>query len=281
MYDILELNKKLVSELKDIAKQLKIKKIDSLKKEDLIYKILDQQAISATGTKKENEFARKRRVRSRKKEVDTEAEKLTEIGENNNSYFKNDKEKLVNETIELLDKEQRMKNADERNRDMAKVDINNGLDIDKQEKKDVELPTIAKPEKRQPDKMYEFDGIISNSGVLEIMPDGYGFLRSSDYNYLNSPDDIYVSQSQIKLFGLKTGDTVKGTIRPPKEGEKYFPLIKVEEINGRDPDFIRDRIPFDYLTPLFPCASHPNQKRDPTHIYLYPYSPCKAGSYGS
>jgi len=84
------------------------------------------------------------------------------------------------------------------------------------------------------------------------MPDGYGFLRSADYNYLNSPDDVYVSQSQIKLFGLKTGDTVKGTIRPPKEGEKYFPLIKVEEINGRDPDFIRDRVQFDYLTPLFP-----------------------------
>jgi transcription termination factor Rho len=84
------------------------------------------------------------------------------------------------------------------------------------------------------------------------MPDGYGFLRSPDYNYLNSPDDIYVSQSQIKLFGLKTGDTIKGSIRPPKEGEKYFPLIKVDEINGRSPDFIRDRVPFDFLTPLFP-----------------------------
>jgi transcription termination factor Rho len=107
-------------------------------------------------------------------------------------------------------------------------------------------------ERRREDKLYEFEGIVSASGVLEIMPDGYGFLRSADYNYLNSPDDIYVSQSQIKLFGLKTGDTVKGTIRPPKEGEKYFPLIKVEEINGRDPDFIRDRVPFDYLTPLFP-----------------------------
>ncbi|MCK4989006.1 MAG: transcription termination factor Rho, partial [Bacteroidales bacterium] len=99
---------------------------------------------------------------------------------------------------------------------------------------------------------YDFEGLITNSGVLEIMPDGYGFLRSSDYNYLNSPDDIYVSQSQIKLFGLKTGDNVTGTIRPPKEGEKYFPLIKVEEINGRSPDYIRDRVPFDYLTPLFP-----------------------------
>jgi len=98
----------------------------------------------------------------------------------------------------------------------------------------------------------DFEGISSSAGVLEIMPDNYGFLRSSDYNYLNSPDDIYVSQSQIKLFGLKTGDTVKGTIRPPKEGEKYFPLIKVEKINGKDPDQIRDRIPFDFLTPLFP-----------------------------
>ena len=102
------------------------------------------------------------------------------------------------------------------------------------------------------DKYYEFDGIILNSGVLEIMPDGYGFLRSSDYNYLNSPDDIYVSQSQIKLFGLQTGDTVVGTVRPPKEGEKYFPLIKVEKINGKSPDAVRDRIPFDHLTPLFP-----------------------------
>jgi transcription termination factor Rho len=102
------------------------------------------------------------------------------------------------------------------------------------------------------EKPFDFEGIIYNTGVLEIMPDGYGFLRSADYNYLNSPDDIYVSQSQIKLFGLKTGDTIKGTIRPPKEGEKYFPLIKVDEINGRSPDYIRDRVPFDFLTPLFP-----------------------------
>ena len=131
---------------------------------------------------------------------------------------------------------------------------------------DIDQETIEKPpvvekesqeyyrrhDRRQTDKTFEFEGIITASGVLEIMPDGYGFLRSSDYNYLNSPDDIYVSQSQIKLFGLKTGDTVTGTIRPPKDGEKYFPLIKVEEINGRNPEFIRDRIPFDFLTPLFP-----------------------------
>jgi len=102
------------------------------------------------------------------------------------------------------------------------------------------------------DSQPNFDGIIVSEGVLETMPDGYGFLRSSDYNYLNSPDDIYVSQSQIKLFGLKTGDVVRGAIRPPKEGEKYFPLIKVERINGQNPNYVRDRVPFDYLTPLFP-----------------------------
>ncbi len=113
-----------------------------------------------------------------------------------------------------------------------------------------DIPEPVREEKRE--RVYDFEGIVANTGVLEIMPDGYGFLRSPDYNYLSSPDDIYVSQSQIKLFGLKTGDTIRGTIRPPREGEKYFPLIKVEEINGRTPDFIRDRVPFDYLTPLFP-----------------------------
>lgn len=110
------------------------------------------------------------------------------------------------------------------------------------------------PERKsiEKDKPYEFDNILTGTGVLEIMQDGYGFLRSSDYNYLSSPDDIYVSQSQIKLFGLKTGDVVEGVIRPPKEGEKYFPLVKVSKINGRDPAFVRDRVPFDHLTPLFP-----------------------------
>ena len=113
-------------------------------------------------------------------------------------------------------------------------------------------PRTPRFNERKGESSIEFDGIVSSEGVLEIMPDGYGFLRSSDYHYLNSPDDIYVSQSQIKLFGLKTGDTVRGSIRPPKEGEKYFPLIKVEKINGRNPEEVRDRIPFDYLTPLFP-----------------------------
>ena len=110
----------------------------------------------------------------------------------------------------------------------------------------------AQPQQAEREKQYDFDDILGGCGVLEIMQDGYGFLRSSDYNYLSSPDDIYVSQSQIKLFGLKTGDVVEGVIRPPKEGEKYFPLVKVSKINGRDPDFVRDRVPFEHLTPLFP-----------------------------
>lgn len=112
--------------------------------------------------------------------------------------------------------------------------------------------TQVAPEPKPVEKSYDFEGILTGVGVLEIMPDGYGFLRSSDYNYLTSPDDVYVSQSQIKLFGLKTGDVVEGPIRPPKEGEKYFPLVKVEKINGRSPEYVRDRVPFDHLTPLFP-----------------------------
>ncbi|NVO20352.1 MAG: transcription termination factor Rho [Bacteroidetes bacterium] len=128
--------------------------------------------------------------------------------------------------------------------------------------------------KPREDYLWEFEGIVACEGVLEIMPDGYGFLRSSDYNYLNSPDDVYVSQSQIKLFGLKTGDTIKGTIRPPKDGEKYFPLVKVETINGRTPEEIRDRIPFDYLTPLFPekkfrLTGHPGSTMSTRIIDLF------------
>ncbi len=122
---------------------------------------------------------------------------------------------------------------------------------EKQEAYEVKPQQQPSPQRHE-EMISEFDGVVQAEGVLEIMPDGYGFLRSADYNYLNSPDDIYVSQSQIKLFGLKTGDTILGMIRPPKNGEKYFPLVKVDKINGRNPDEVRDRIPFDFLTPLFP-----------------------------
>ncbi|MBN2524701.1 MAG: transcription termination factor Rho [Bacteroidales bacterium] len=267
MYDILELNKKLVSELKEIAKELKIKKVETLRKQDLIYKILDQQAISATENKKEslakqsksvyssrnndrNNFVRtnqgEKKMRSRRKRVEKTAGKsdserinaaVAEVEANLKNGYSDDNSHHIKDNNDLHEsrKEEVPKAADNSKTITTESDIK-----------------IKFADERRVEKTLDFDGVISNSGVLEIMPDGYGFLRSADYNYLNSPDDIYVSQSQIKLFGLKTGDTIKGTIRPPKEGEKYFPLIKVEEINGRDPEYIRDRVPFDYLTPLFP-----------------------------
>ena len=129
-------------------------------------------------------------------------------------------------------------------------DQGNQQDQNRPQHKHTPAPEVVEEVLRE--EHFDLVGIVSAEGVLEVIQDGYGFLRSSDYNYLPSPDDIYVSQNQIKLFGLKTGDTVKGTIRPPREGEKFFPLVKVESINGRDPSYIRDRVPFQYLTPLFP-----------------------------
>lgn len=146
-------------------------------------------------------------------------------------------------------RQQRLNNL--RNNRAAQQNVPQNQPINEQSQPAVQAP-VAAPEKKPVEKVYEFDDILTGTGVLEIMQDGYGFLRSSDYNYLSSPDDIYVSQSQIKLFGLKTGDVVEGTIRPPKEGEKYFPLVKVNKINGLSSELVRDRIPFDHLTPLFP-----------------------------
>ncbi|MBN1597091.1 MAG: transcription termination factor Rho [Bacteroidales bacterium] len=269
MYDILELNKKLVSDLREIAKDLKIKRVDSLRKQDLIYKILDQQAITATESKKSGKETK----------PDTPAEQSPEIRTQQHVHQGRDDKKIRAKRRRIDKKIEKPSGSDRIDAAVAEVEANMKLDYDNssydEDFKDEEPKSSYRPEKeesqsnhktitteseikikfadeRKVDRALDFDGLISNSGVLEIMPDGYGFLRSADYNYLNSPDDIYVSQSQIKLFGLKTGDTVTGTIRPPKEGEKYFPLIKVEEINGRDPGYIRDRVPFDYLTPLFP-----------------------------
>jgi len=335
MYDILELSKKLLPELKDIAKELQIKKAESLKKQDLIYKILDQQAIEAkdikipltTGTKEtesspeaisqEADAALRRGKRPRTlkpvvkraiesvmsvspdgvKRPDTrpgdwqDQAKRTEKTEDKSDLFKKPEQLHENRKAPKWRTDQKLEERNERKDrynppstpryekirsesytepviDNAIPALNGDTPIDEPKPSadayfgDIivdqpipvketlrETPPVREEKKEKP---YDFEGIIYNTGVLEIMPDGYGFLRSPDYNYLNSPDDIYVSQSQIKLFGLKTGDTIKGSIRPPKEGEKYFPLIKVDEINGRSPDFIRDRVPFDFLTPLFP-----------------------------
>lgn len=296
MYDILELNKKLVSELRQIAKELNVKRADSLKKQDLIYKILDQQAINATEeSKPEKKTSSKKTSRqtsrqskestkggssrrnTKKQETQTETETLEPNKENQaskeqptqekaeaeaeaagqeNQQKQKDQQQAEKEQKEKQKrKDQQRRDQQQKNQQQKEQQQKDQQQKDQQQKDQQQRDQQAaqqKKKKTQDRSQYEFEGIISNSGVLEIMPDGYGFLRSAEYNYLNSPDDIYVSQSQIKLFGLKTGDTVEGTIRPPKEGEKYFPLIKVQKINGRSPDFIRDRVPFDYLTPLFP-----------------------------
>ena len=267
MYDIIELNSKLVSELRDIAKQLNIPKFDSLKKQELVYQILDYQAIKAV----------------KKEDVPEEKKHLPEKSRSGRRVFASVKTgESASQTATLTKEKRTMKSSSEvtDNGDYQEFErekptekqadiVSESIPEEEQQASNVEENEANQPprernypeqkkysqfqnQNRRNDNMFNFDGIIISEGVLEIMPDGYGFLRSSDYNYLNSPDDIYVSQSQIKLFGLKTGDTVKGSVRPPKEGEKYFPLIKVEKINGQDPAFVRDRVPFDYLTPLFP-----------------------------
>lgn len=394
MYDILELNEKLLSDLRQIAKELNVKRIESFKKKELIYKILDQQAMIATeetapvepkekkprvrvirgGAEKVGDskgglpkFNRNKDKKAEVKPEQPKPEAAKEIVEKKETQLPVEEAQPINVVhSDILDKDlvfRRTENGiivekkadavseksketekkeeeaeqpqrepaapkkerkffDKRsrkqeNQDVAKVEevkeetkeenvaeeqqkaeqpvermnrpkfIKRNKRVERDEdtiRQDVEeeafddtedVPAVkdetegenyetvsSESEERREspnkmrfdkrDKYYEFEGIILNSGVLEIMPDGYGFLRSSDYNYLNSPDDIYVSQSQIKLFGLSTGDTVEGTVRPPKEGEKYFPLIKVSKINGKSPEAVRDRIPFDHLTPLFP-----------------------------
>ncbi len=266
MYDILELNKKLVSELRTIAKDLGLKKVEKLKKQDLIYQILDEQAV------KQVKEPLKKEQKSEKKEKREKRPRTPNQGVKKESKSKEKKEqadvkqkKQVKETkeVEVTQEPVKQTSETEKQENNTRKDFNDEKkshekshekESSKRErqKNDYQDREQHKKNRNQREKLYDFDGIISNSGVLEVMSEGYGFLRSADYNYFNSPDDIYVSQSQIKLFGLKTGDIVTGLIRPPKESEKYFPLIKVLEINGRDPGFIRDRIPFDYLTPLFP-----------------------------
>lgn len=226
MYDILQLNDKLVSELREIANKLNIPNYDELRKQELIYKILDVQALNPA---QESESP---------KPVDMVVEEdSSEIVNFDMPFVQEENVENANQettapTPEILPTTQNPNPTDRRPR------------FNKNQKPQRPAETAA--------SNLDFENVISSEGVLEIMPDGYGFLRSADYNYLTSPDDIYVSQSQIKLFGLKTGDTVKGNIRPPKEGEKYFPLVRVESINGRLPAEVRDRVPFDYLTPLFP-----------------------------
>ena len=370
MYNIIQLNDKSLPELQAIAQELGIKKTDSMKKEELVYKILDEQAIAgatkkvaAEKLKEERKVEKQKRTRTTKKNTDNNAAATTANDESvkadaapNENISKEQTKMETNNNVEAtaetpattpkrkpgrprkvklektVETPEAATNTPADNQDVETTasdnqpvnkekvqdillpfaeDTDDFVPIEDLPTENVELPSeligkfeatknntpnlpaetpkearprIARPHdnannrpnnngynqqrqqrqnqpsaetapERKPaetEKAYDFDDILAGTGVLEIMQDGYGFLRSSDYNYLSSPDDIYVSQSQIKLFGLKTGDVVDGIIRPPKEGEKYFPLVKVSKINGRDPAFIRDRVPFEHLTPLFP-----------------------------
>ena len=335
MYNIEELRVRLLSELKEIAEELGVKNFKSLKKEDLVYAILDQQAITpekslpkkkpvkveetveeaeSAKTGKGNEDTETTKTQEEKPKFRRQNVKEAQKEEEGNKNSSNPKEAEPKEKIstktpeadkkpekkqpEKSDKRKEKNKAEshksappkvEKVKENQKVEDNQGRsfrprrravvdveEVQNNNQEDVQPQYEAEPSKKKSFKETEdqgnqgnqdigftpkrktsvtikdFDGIIENSGVLEIMSDGYGFLRSLDYNYLASPDDIYVSPSQIKLFGLKTGDNIQGQIRPPKEGEKYFALLKVGTVNGKTTDEIRDRIPFEYLTPLFP-----------------------------
>jgi len=330
MYDILQLNDMLVPELLDIAEQLKIAGARKLDKQELIYKILDKQAVVASEGKSESGDDKPKRKRIIKASTGNSTEEaIVESGDDKpkkaepkketrkkeeKPMMKKPRKKEEEEPAEMMaapkapaarahpaphgevpQREASHRDASQRDgarRDTSRGDVMHGGDVQQRGGRDAargedmrreeseEQPNQDEdsvlPEEQESgeslgdggrgsdsqSRVYaqrrndvfniEFDGVISAEGVLEMMPDGYGFLRSSDYNYLSSPDDIYVSPSQIKLFGLKTGDTVLGSVRPPKEGEKYFALLKVETINNKGPEEVRDRVPFDYLTPLFP-----------------------------
>ena len=329
MYNILQLQEKTLVDLKVLAKQMGLKRVDAARKEELIYKILDHQAISElTPEKKEAVLPETEKTGNAGSDVETEIvqqEQQVETAKSEifpnqsqqdpspaSSFEPNSKPKpkpiprreiqnRINpgktgrgglETMSagnpaaaiarmILDKKNKAKailpeiefmdNSDEivslldsntyypdasNENPYKEENVQEEADFQQDERARFDQQPASKQifTKQQPvkPKIYEFEGIITGNGVLEIMADGYGFLRSSDYNYLSSPDDIYVSQSQIKLFGLKTGDVIQGAIRPPREGEKYFPLVRVEKINSRSPEYVRDRVPFDHLTPLFP-----------------------------
>lgn len=328
MYDILQLNDMLVPELKDLASKLGLQNTKKYSKQELIYKILDQQALNA---KKESEskpapVAEEPKKRGRKPATAAMIKENAEVMEdddvptpispkqiaakstedqdqvNKENAAKKERKRIVkvpekvaftpktkdtlldpvkaepkdtppsvpspkekteqseNAPVQRQQQPQERRNLNERLERRPQPQQQPPLERKPEYNRPSPVPQEVKPE--EPKFIPDLDGVIDSEGVLELMPEGYGFLRSSDYNYLSSPDDIYVSPSQIKLFGLKTGDTVLGSIRPPKEGEKFFALLKVHSINGMDPLKLKERVPFDYMTPLFPneklqLTSHP------------------------
>jgi transcription termination factor Rho len=317
MYDIKNLEEKKLGDLKEIAKKLQIKRITNIKKQDLIYKILDKQAAEPESVKRileSDDQASPEKTSAPAEAEESKDQKAARRAERDDAAAQRSQRKRTRIEIKKSEKivPRDSKNGEEKPRIKSRTERANDLfsnsnrDRDNAPKRDYPREDRAprpesdnrynkpsrppraesqprprpenqarprpenqpkpRPENQRPpekpkqenrtkateDPMIKYQGLVSSFGVLEIIPDGFGFLRSADYNYLNSPDDIYVSQSQIKRFGLKTGDTIQGIIRPPKKGEKFFPLVQIELINGKKPEEIRDRIPFDYLTPLFP-----------------------------
>jgi len=278
MFEISQLKAKTLAELQQIAKSIGLSKTSQLKKLDLVYQILDTQAANPSKEEKprsekprserpRQEKPRRKRVSKNQSAPDAPtppvapAPATNEVVEAKAPERKEApiaKKKLETAAPEKKDAPKQSSTNDNRNnaQNRPKANSNNSNQNRNRNNQNRDQKNRNQSQShsgnRYKDPDFEFDGIIESEGVLEMMPDGYGFLRSSDYNYLSSPDDIYVSQSQIKLFGLKTGDTVRGNVRPPKEGEKYFPLIRVSKINGLNPNIVRDRVSFEHLTPLFP-----------------------------
>ena len=292
MFEISVLKEMKLSELQEIAKAANITKITGVKKEALINQILEVQSSFSEGSSKENsDKTNDSKPKRARISVDKKAEPITLLAETTEQIEVNKDADKVEVPIKNLKERKviKFKKADFEAKVAAKAAIETSSENSNAEDNGEEAP-VERPknpnQKQNPNQNpnqkqnpiqnpnqapngnvnpnfkgkksnfghsdFEFDGIIESEGVLEMMSEGYGFLRSSDYNYLASPDDIYLSTSQVRLFGLKTGDTVKGVVRPPKEGEKFFPLVKILKINGHDPQVVRDRVSFEHLTPVFP-----------------------------
>jgi len=288
MYDIIDLNSRKVAELRDIAKELNIARVDKLKKQELVYAILDEQAVntSASGGKKadakpegaadagsegggdkpkgrgrQRAAAKKdarsnedgsgegkgRDDRNNRRDRDGQKDKDQKDGDRKDGDRKNRDDR--GDRGDRNDRKGRDGDRRDRNDRNDRGDRNNRRDRnDRNNRRDRDRDRLGEPEEHG----FNFDGIAQAEGVLEVMPEGFGYLRSADYNYLNSPDDVYVSNRQIKAAGLQTGDNVVCSIRPPRKGDKYYPMVEVLKVNGRDPSWVRDRVPFKYLTALFP-----------------------------
>jgi len=264
MYTNKQLNEMLVPELIDIAAQVSVPAVDQLGKEELIKAIMEKQQAADKKVVDKKERTRKKKGKEQENVQPASSDENTvepdgkrgRGGRKKVQEAANTSEPRVNTDNVTAGGDLSTKSADSKNEEEQ------SKTVDKKPFEQQKQVQIRKGEQESQGKTLvikkeqafnlEYDGLIMGEGVLEMMPDGYGFLRSSDYNYLSSPDDVYVSPQQIKVFGLRTGDTVYGSIRPPKEGEKYFALVKVESLNNKTPEEVRDRVPFDYLTPLFP-----------------------------